>query len=178
MRVIERKTGLVVLLLSFACLSATPVLADKSRNYYQREKSCAEKIMRVATPIEIPVPALSLDRASLEPHERDLKRVGSYFYYVEVPLKTSSSKVGAVWFYAELDEAITVLRLIREGKVKALVISPTNFYVHDILAEMFPAAPETEESMNGLEACSEELILKKMQFCAKCRLKTYQGVMP
>ncbi|MEQ1562864.1 MAG: hypothetical protein ABL935_05655 [Nitrospiraceae bacterium] len=160
------------------CFIEAPISAEEAQNYYQSQKICAEKIEKSAPQVEVPISAFSLERVSLEPHEKYHNRVDSYFYSVDMPLTKPLGKIETVWFYAELEEAITLLRLIREGKIKSLVVNSTHSDVFTVLTNMFPLTQKSEEVMKGLQVCSEESILRKMQFCARCRLKAYQGVMP
>jgi len=172
------RKGIVGIVLVNICLFVAPISAEEAQNYYQSQKVCAEKIEKSAPQVEIPISELSLERVSLEPHEKDYNRIDSYFYSVDMPLKKPLGKIETVWFYADLEEAITLLRLIREGKIKSLMVNSTHRDVFTVLTNMFPLTQKTEEVMKGLQVCSEEPILKKMQFCARCRLKAYQGVMP
>lgn len=166
------------IVLANVCLFVAPISAQEAQNYYQFQDVCAEKIKKSAPPVEVPISMLSLEQVSLEPHEKDHNRIDSYLYSVDMPLKKPLGKIETVWFYADLEEAIALLRLIREGKIKSLVVNSTHSDVFTVLTKMFPVTQKTEEVMKGLQVCSEEPILKKMQFCVRCRLKAYQGVMP
>ena len=171
------RKSIVGIVLVNICLFVTPISAEDAQNYYQSQKTCAEKIEKSAPPVEIPISMLSLERVSLEPHEKDRNRMDLY-YSVDIPLKKPLGKIETVWFYGELEEAIALLRLIREEKIKSMVVNSTHGDVFTVLINMFPLTQKTEEVMKGLQVCAEEPILKKMQFCARCRVETYQGVMP
>ena len=59
-----------------------------------------------------------------------------------------------------------------------MVVNSTHGDVFTVLTNMFPGTQKTEKVMKGLQVCAEEPILKKMQFCTRCRVITYQGLMP
>lgn len=65
------RKSLVGIVFVGSCLFVAPVSAEEAQNYYQSQKVCAEKIEKSVPPAEIPVSVLSLERVSLEPHQRD-----------------------------------------------------------------------------------------------------------
>jgi hypothetical protein len=168
-------SALVVLLVIGVSLCPTTVSAV---TYWDSLNSCGDKVRRTVSHKAIPSPLLSIDEASLTPHDQvDQKRIGIYYYQLKLPLRKPEGRIVGVWFHAQLNEALELLSLMRQGKIASVLVTTTYAQVGDVLSSMFPLS-KGDDSLRGLEACNEDLIIKKMAYCEECRILEWRGVTP
>jgi len=129
------------------------------------ESLCALKLLPTLPLLPIPVTTLAWDQITLQQGPQH------QIYTVTVPLKQVQDKIRTVvWHSKTLDDAVLFIKLLEDGKLKAVNVESRTTGFH---AKAEQLGEDLLESCRHLEGRTKELrlLVDRLEMCKDCRIR-------